>query len=87
MKTWPMKITAISQELGQARVFIGPISPKIAEKRRRGKGSESEKKIALFKVFKINKKYISHLCSVHVDLREDGYLGLFLPYTMLFMIT
>ena len=40
-----MKITAISLELGQTRVFISLMSPKITEKRKKRKGSESERKI------------------------------------------
>ena len=43
LKTWPTKITAISLELGQTRVFI---SPKITEKRalEEGKGARAREK-------------------------------------------
>ena len=44
LKTLSMKITAVSLKLGQTRIFISPMSPKIAEKRETGKGSESERK-------------------------------------------
>ena len=44
MKTRSMKITAVLLKQGQTRVIISPMSPKITEKRERGKGSESERK-------------------------------------------
>ena len=46
MKTWSMKITAVSLKLGQTRVIISPTSPKNTEKREKeGKGAR-EKKLA-----------------------------------------
>ena len=45
LKTRPIKITAISLELGQTGVFASPISPKITEKREeREREREREKK-------------------------------------------
>ena len=41
LKTWSMKITAILLELGQTRLFISPMSPKITEK---GKGARAREK-------------------------------------------
>ena len=36
----PMKITAISLQLGQTRVFMTPITPKITEERERERERE-----------------------------------------------
>ena len=46
MKTsWSMKITAVLLKLGQTRIIISPMSPKITEKReKREREREREKK-------------------------------------------
>ena len=48
-----MKITAVLLKLGQTRVIIGPISPKITEKReKREREREREKSKGLVKPFR-----------------------------------
>ena len=45
MKTWSIKITAVSLKLSQTRVFVSPMSPKNTEKReKREREREREKK-------------------------------------------
>ena len=57
---------SIFTKLGQTRVFISPISPKIIEKREKREREQEQEKKELAQ---------SDFYSVNVDLRENAYLG------------
>ena len=77
LKPRPMKTTAISLELGQTRILLTPINPKITEGERRGKGSERKNRQATVLSFfwrtkKQGQAHSQTLTQRHLFLKNPG---------------